>query len=186
MRTYFNIVLAGMCCLLMTACDEHYSITGEAYIPTLEDHCLTLRVRNGERWDVLDTLKVVHRRFHAEGVADSARVAVIFWGESPLTPIVLESGKVNVTLRPGKFSVEGTPLNNKLYGFIFKQQCTIYKYKGQDLFNALSAQWDAFVLRNSKNCVGKHMKELKAICTRNKAMDDVSMSLMNPVRAEIH
>ena len=56
--------------------------------------------------------------------------------------------------------------------FIFKQQCTIYKYKGQDLFNALSAQWDAFVLNNSKNCVGKHMKELKAICTKNKAMDD--------------
>lgn len=186
MRSYINIVLALVFSLLMTACNDQYSITGETYIPQLDAHPLTLRVRDNNSWSVLDTLKIVHRRFHAEGTADSARVAVIFWGESPLTPVVLEPGNVKVTLRPGKFTVEGTSLNNKLYGFILKQQRTFYQYEGQDLFDALSAQWDAFVLTNRKNCVGKHMKELKTACTKNKAMDDINMTLMNPVRAEIH
>lgn len=186
MRRFNNIVLAGILCLLMTACNERYSITGEAYISQLDEQPLTLRVRNQGQWSVLDTLKIVHRIFHAEGIGDSARVAVIFWGESPLTPVVLEPGNVKVTLRPGKFMVRGTRLNNKLYDFILKQQRTSYQYEGRDLFDVLSAQWDAFVLTNKKNCVGKHMRELKADCTKNKAMEDVSMTLMNPVRAEIH
>ncbi len=186
MRSCINIVLAGVFSLLMTACNDQYSITGETYIPQLDAHPLTLRVREADHWNVLDTLKIVHKRFHVEGAADSARVAVIFWGDSPLTPVVLEPGNLKVTLRPGKFLVEGTPLNDKLYGFILKQQRTFYQYEGQDLFDALSAQWDAFVLTNKRNCVGKHMKELKAACAKNKAMEDISMTLMNPVRAEIH
>ena len=74
-------------------------------------------LQNG-MWVPVDSSEVVHGCFKMKGPVDSVRMVTLYLNNEALMPLVLENGKVKVSIAPGSFTAQGTPLNDKLYDFI--------------------------------------------------------------------
>lgn len=62
---------------------------------------------------------VVERgRFMLSGSADSVYMAMLYVSQTPVVPLVLEPGRITVSLENGGVSVGGTPLNAGLASFL--------------------------------------------------------------------
>ena len=77
-------------------------------------------LRDGE-WVKLDSAEVVHGLFSMKGKIDSVQMVTLYMDEESIMPIVLESGKITVTISNTDLKAVGTSLNNALYEFISKR-----------------------------------------------------------------
>ena len=77
-------------------------------------------LRDGE-WVKLDSAEVVHGLFSMKGKMDSVQMVTLYMDEESIMPIVLESGKITVTISNTDLKAVGTSLNNALYEFISKR-----------------------------------------------------------------
>ena len=69
----------------------------------------------------LDSAEVVHGLFSMKGKIDSVQMVTLYMDEESIMPIVLESGKITVTISNTDLKAVGTSLNNALYEFISKR-----------------------------------------------------------------
>ena len=110
-----------MVILLFSSCSRKYRIEGNSSIISLDGKVLYLKMLQNGMWVPVDSAEVIHGCFKMKGPADSVRMVTLYMNNDALMPLVLESGKVKVSLAPGSLVAEGTPLNDKLYDFIARR-----------------------------------------------------------------
>lgn len=77
-------------------------------------------LRDGE-WVKLDSAEVVHGSFSMKGQMDSVQMVTLYMDEESIMPVVLEKGKITITISNTNLKAVGTPLNTALYEFIDKR-----------------------------------------------------------------
>ena len=69
----------------------------------------------------LDSAEVVHGSFSMKGKIDSVQMTTLYMDDESVMPVVLESGKIVITISNTDLKAVGTPLNTALYDFIAKK-----------------------------------------------------------------
>lgn len=107
--------------LLFSSCNRQYRIEGSSSVTSLDGKMLFLKMLHKGEWVTVDSAEVVHGLFSLRGPADSARMVTLYMNEDALMPLVLENGKIEVTIANSQLTAKGTPLNDRLYEFIGKR-----------------------------------------------------------------
>lgn len=105
----------------LASCTHKYKIEGTSSVNSLDGKMLYLKSMRGEEWVKLDSAEVVHGLFSMKGKMDSVQMVTLYMDEESIMPIVLESGKITVTISNTDLKAVGTPLNTALYEFIDKR-----------------------------------------------------------------
>lgn len=105
----------------LASCTSKYKIEGTSSVNSLDGKMLYLKsLRDGE-WVKLDSAEMVHGLFSMKGKMDSVQMVTLYMDDESIMPIVLESGKITVTISNTDIKAVGTPLNTALYDFIAKK-----------------------------------------------------------------
>ena len=103
--------------LLLPSCAS-YRVEGTTNVRTLNGQQLYLKVPyQGEIID-LDSCEIIHGVFSMGGEVDSVVLGELYLGGESLMPIVVEKGKINISIENSGLEASGTPLNERLYKFI--------------------------------------------------------------------
>lgn len=105
----------------LTSCSRKYKIDGNSSITSLDGKMLFLRMLQGGQWKTIDSAEVVHGLFKMEGPVDSVMMVTLYMDDDGIMPLILEKGKVTVTISNSQLEAKGTPLNDALYEFIDKR-----------------------------------------------------------------
>ncbi|AVM52144.1 uncharacterized protein DUF4369 [Bacteroides zoogleoformans] len=105
----------------LTSCSHKYKIEGNSSITGLDGKMLFLKVFQDGEWVPIDSAEVIHGFFKMNGPVDSAMMVTLYMGQEGIMPLVLENGKIEVTISVSQLSAKGTSLNDKLYEFINKR-----------------------------------------------------------------
>ncbi|MDM8337559.1 DUF4369 domain-containing protein [Mediterranea massiliensis] len=101
-----------------SSCSRKYKIEGSSSVTSLDGKMLYLKIFDDDKLVTVDSAEVVHGLFSMKGKIDSVMVVTLYMGNEGLMPLVLEDGKVKVTISNTQLVAEGTPLNDALYDFI--------------------------------------------------------------------
>ena len=104
--------------VLLSSCSRKYRVEGTSSIINLDGKVLYLKMLQDGIWLPIDSAEVIHGSFKMKGPVDSVRMVTLYMNNDALMPLVLENGKVRVSLTPGSLTASGTPLNDRLYAFI--------------------------------------------------------------------
>ena len=104
--------------VLFSSCSRKYRVEGSSSIISLDGKVLYLKMLQDGVWVPIDSAEVIHGSFKMKGPADSVRMVTLYMNNDALMPLVLENGKVRVSITPGSLTAKGTPLNDQLYAFI--------------------------------------------------------------------
>ena len=104
--------------VLFSSCSRKYRVEGTSSIISLDGKVLYLKMLQDGVWVPIDSAEVIHGSFKMKGPVDSVRMVTLYMNNDALMPLVLEDGKVFVSIAPGSLVAKGTPLNDRLYGFI--------------------------------------------------------------------
>lgn len=118
MRTILFFALSAACLL---SCNKGYRIKGTSSISSIDGKTIAIKTHNGEHWKVLDSCEVLHGQFRMNGNTDTAQITTLFLDGQPIMPLILEPGKIDITISNIKLKVEGTQLNDSLYNFITRK-----------------------------------------------------------------
>ena len=105
----------------LASCTHKYKIEGTSSVNGLDGKMLYLKNLKGEEWVILDSAEVVHGVFAMKGKVDSVQMVTLYMDDESIMPVVLEGGKINITISNLDLKAVGTPLNNALYDFITKK-----------------------------------------------------------------
>lgn len=112
-------VIYAFCVLaILVSCGSSYSIQGTSDVSTLDGRMLYLKVYKDNDFKTVDSCDVVHGQFQFNGVIDTVRMATLYMDANSLMPVVLENGDILVSINNTQQRVSGTPLNEKLFGFM--------------------------------------------------------------------
>lgn len=103
------------------SCTHKYKIEGTSSVNGLDGRMLYLKVLCDGEWVKLDSAEVVHGLFNMNGKIDSVQMVTLYMDEESVMPIVLEGGKIKVTISDTELKAVGTSLNDALYEFIKKR-----------------------------------------------------------------
>lgn len=106
---------------LLTSCSNTYKIEGTSSVNSLDGKMLYLKTLRDGEWVKLDSTEVVHGSFSMKGEMDSVQMVTLYMDEESVMPIVLEKGKITITISNTDLKAVGTPLNTALYEFIDKK-----------------------------------------------------------------
>ena len=132
----------------LASCTSKYKIEGTSSVNSLDGKMLYLKsLRDGE-WVKLDSAEVVHGLFSMKGKIDSVQMVTLYMDEESIMPIVLESGKITVTISNTDLKAVGTSLNNALYEFISKRN------QLEESIGELEQNVKTFISDNYENVLG--------------------------------
>ena len=115
--SYILLSLLGL-----TACAGQYNIAGNSSVPVLDGNMLYLSVNSDAQGKTtIDSCQVVHGMFSFAGDVDSVCIARVYMGSQSILPVVLENGRLTITVDNSRQRVSGSPLNDRLYDFYKKQ-----------------------------------------------------------------
>ncbi|MBE6291410.1 MAG: DUF4369 domain-containing protein [Bacteroidales bacterium] len=114
-------LLSFLCIAACLSCSKVYRIDGTSKISSIDGSAVVLKTAIGDAWKVIDSCEVLHGQFKMKGKLDSVIVATLFVDGNPLMPVVLEGGKTDVLISDMEIRAKGTPLNDSLYGFLFRK-----------------------------------------------------------------
>lgn len=115
-----KILYSFIALLSLASCVNSYDIEGTSNIPMLDGRMLYLKVYDNSDLKTIDSCDVVHGQFQFTGTVDSVMMATLFMDDEGLMPVVLENGKIKVNIDNAQQRASGTPLNDKLAGFMEK------------------------------------------------------------------
>lgn len=113
------LVICVIACFF--SCSKGYRIIGESNVTRLEGKMVTLKTVEDDTWLLLDSCEVLHGQFRMTGRVDSPLIATLFLDGSPIMPVIVESGRLEVVISNIHLGVSGTPLNDSLYRFIARK-----------------------------------------------------------------
>lgn len=121
-RMSVNRVLPLLLLLVVFAsCSRKYKIEGSSSVTSLDGKMLFLKTLQNGEWVAIDSAEVIHGLFKMDGPADSVVMVTIYMDGEGIMPLVLEKGKIEVSISNSQLLAKGTPLNDKLYEFIDKR-----------------------------------------------------------------
>ncbi len=82
---------------------------------------LYLKTLKDGQWVTVDSAEVIHGLFSMRGRVDSVIMATLYMNDEGIMPLVLEDGKIEVSISNTQLTAKGTALNNLLYEFIEKE-----------------------------------------------------------------
>lgn len=107
--------------LVLTSCNSGYEIAGTSSFKNMDGGKFYAKIFVDGEWVTLDSAEVIHGTFKMKGKADSVALVTLFAGEEAVMPVVLEKGKIDVTISDIDLYAKGTPLNDALYEYIGKR-----------------------------------------------------------------
>lgn len=107
--------------VFLTSCSRKYKIEGSSSVTSLDGKMLYLKTLQDGEWVAVDSAEVVHGLFSMKGPVDSVVMVTLYMGNEGIMPLVLEDGKIEVSIANTQLSAKGTLLNNQLYEFINKR-----------------------------------------------------------------
>lgn len=107
--------------VLFASCSRKYKVEGVSSVTSLDGKMLYLKTLRDGQWVTIDSTEVVHGLFTASGPSDSVVMVTLYMNDEAIMPLVLESGKIEVSISNSQLTAKGTPLNNALYEFIDKR-----------------------------------------------------------------
>lgn len=107
--------------VVFTSCSRKYKIEGSSSVTSLDGKMLFLKTLQNGDWVTIDSAEVVHGLFKMNGSADSVVMVTLYMNNEGIMPLVLENGKIEVSISNSQLLAKGTPLNDKLYEFIDKR-----------------------------------------------------------------
>jgi hypothetical protein len=148
----------------IASCTGGYRIDGTSAITGLDGKQLSLRAMRGGRWVAVDSAEVVHGFFSMKGKPDSVMMVALFMDDENLMPLVLEPGRIKVTINNSQFLATGTPLNDALYDFIRRRNRmelmiddfdrTTQPERSDSLMLQMNRYVHDFITTNSNNVLG--------------------------------
>ena len=121
-RMNVNRILPLMLLLVLFAsCSRKYKVEGVSSVTSLDGKMLYLKTLRDGQWITIDSAEVVHGLFSTSGPSDSVMMVTLYMNDEAIMPLVLENGKVEVSISNSQLTAKGTPLNNALYEFIEKR-----------------------------------------------------------------
>lgn len=107
--------------VLLTSCSRKYKIEGNSSVTSLDGKMLFLKILQCGEWVPIDSAEVIHGLFTMNGRVDSVMMVTLYMDREGIMPLVLENGKIEVSISNSQLVAKGTPLNDKLYEFIDKR-----------------------------------------------------------------
>lgn len=107
--------------VLFVSCSRKYKIEGSSSVTSLDGKILFLKTLQDGQWVAIDSAEVVHGLFKMKGKVDSVMMVTLYMGDEGIMPLVLEDGKIEVSISNTQLTAKGTLLNNQLYEFIDKR-----------------------------------------------------------------
>lgn len=107
--------------VLFTSCNRKYKIEGSSSVTSLDGKMLFLKTLRDGQWVNVDSAEVIHGHFKMKDRADSVMMVTLYMDHEGIMPLVLEDGKIVVSISNTQLIAKGTPLNDKLYEFIDKR-----------------------------------------------------------------
>ena len=107
--------------VLFTSCNRKYKIEGSSSVTSLDGKMLFLKTLRNGQWVNVDSAEVIHGHFKMKGRADSVMMVTLYMDQEGIMPLVLEDGKIVVSISNTQLIAKGTSLNDKLYEFIDKR-----------------------------------------------------------------
>lgn len=107
--------------VFLTSCSRKYKIEGSSSVTSLDGKMLYLKTLQDGEWVAVDSAEVIHGLFSMKGPVDSVVMVTLYMGNEGIMPLVLEDGKIEVSIANTQLSAKGTLLNNQLYEFINKR-----------------------------------------------------------------
>ena len=95
----------------LASCTNKYKIEGTSSVNGLDGKMLYLKTMKDGEWAKLDSAEVVHGSFSMKGKIDSVQMTTLYMDDESVMPIVLESGKIVITISNTDLKAVGTPLN---------------------------------------------------------------------------
>ena len=118
LRPLLAVILLLETGLLLTSCGRKYHVEGNSTVASLDGRMLYLRTLHDGEWVSVDSSEVEHGSFRMAGAVDSVVMATLCTDDEGIMPLILESGRLRITLSNNVIKAQGTPLNNALYAFI--------------------------------------------------------------------
>lgn len=140
-----QLILPLCLACLLPSCAS-YRMEGQTSVPTLDGQKLVLKVANQDAIIDLDSCEVIHGNFQMDGEVDSVVLGELYLGGESLMPIVVEKGKIKISIENSGLEASGTPLNERLYGFIksknlLEQRLSDVQHKQmQQIMDGISAE----------------------------------------------
>lgn len=112
--------------MALVSCSDQYTIQGTSSVTVVDGKVfdgskLYLKVLKDTDFTVYDSCEVVHGQFKFAGLLDTTYMAMLFMGDQPVMPLVVEKGDISVCIDDMQRKVSGSPLNDRLYEFLEKQ-----------------------------------------------------------------
>ncbi len=107
--------------VFFTSCARKYKIEGSSSVTSLDGKMLFLKTLKDGQWIAVDSAEVIHGLFSMKGPVDSVMMVTLYMNNEGIMPLVLEDGKIEVSISNTQLSAKGTLLNNQLYEFIDKR-----------------------------------------------------------------
>ena len=121
-RMNVNRILPLMLLLVLFAsCSRKYKVEGVSSVTSLDGKMLYLKTLRDGQWIAIDSAEVVHGLFSTSGPSDSVMMVTLYMNDEAIMPLVLENGKIEVSISNSQLTAKGTPLNNALNEFIEKR-----------------------------------------------------------------
>lgn len=103
---------------ILSSCNSRYEVSGKSSFQDMDGSTVYARKFTDGEWITIDSAEVVHGKFSMNGRVDSVVLATLFIGSDALMPVVLEKGKIDVTISDTELTAKGTQLNDALYSFV--------------------------------------------------------------------
>lgn len=110
--------------MFLASCTRKYKVEGSSSVTSLDGKMLYLKTLKDGQWVTVDSAEVIHGLFSMRGRVDSVIMATLYMNDEGIMPLVLEDGKIEVSISNTQLTAKGTALNNLLYEFIEKRKCT--------------------------------------------------------------
>ncbi len=121
-RMNVNRILPLLLLLVFFAsCTRKYKVEGTSSVTSLDGKMLFLKTLKDGQWITVDSAEVIHGLFSMKGRIDSAMMVTLYMNSEGIMPLVLEDGKIEVSISNTQLTAKGTLLNNQLYEFIQKR-----------------------------------------------------------------
>ena len=150
-RMNVNRILPLMLLLVLFAsCSRKYKVEGVSSVTSLDGKMLYLKTLRDGQWIAIDSAEVVHGLFSTSGPSDSVMMVTLYMNDEAIMPLVLENGKIEVSISNSQLTAKGTPLNNALYEFIEKRNSLELKIEELEMNDYIKE----FISTNYENVLG--------------------------------
>ena len=107
--------------VFFTSCARKYKVEGSSSVTSLDGKMLFLKTLQNGQWVAVDSAEVIHGLFSMKGPVDSVMMVTLYMDDEGIMPLVLEDGKIEVSISNTQLAAKGTLLNDRLYEFIEKR-----------------------------------------------------------------